>query len=126
MSSPQFLSLAISKSNRLLAVNCFCCSICVVAACLQSCCNFLSSGNENVADNPILKLLFAFISVRTGFSQITCPGLSGIPSPTTTSCVITISAPSSHHLSGLPSPSSSYLGSLGSVLTLVSYQDSQG
>ena len=32
MSSPQFLSLAISKSNLLLAVSCCCISICVLAA----------------------------------------------------------------------------------------------
>jgi hypothetical protein len=71
ISSPQFFRRAISKSNRLLAVICACCSICVVAACLQSLCNFLSRGKERVADNPRLKLLLAVISVRTGFFHTT-------------------------------------------------------
>ena len=53
---PQFLSLANSKSNLLLAVNCCCSSICVVAACLQSACNFLSKGLDQVAEKPTLKL----------------------------------------------------------------------
>ena len=54
MSSPQFFSLAISKSNRLLDVICACCSICVFAASLHNLVSFLSNGMESVADNPTL------------------------------------------------------------------------
>ena len=56
MSSPQFLSLAISKSNLLLAVNCSCNAICVAAACLHCSCSFLSNGVDHVAEKPTPKL----------------------------------------------------------------------
>jgi len=103
LSSPQFFNRAISKSNLLLAVNCFCCSICVLAASLHSSCNFPSRGHDRVALIPIFKLLLAFISVLIGSSHITSPGLSGMPSGPSTSIVICISAPSSNHLVVSPS-----------------------
>ena len=65
-SSPQFFSLAISKSNRLLAVNCVTDAICASAASLHLRCIPLFSGIESVAESPRLKLWFAFMSVRTG------------------------------------------------------------
>ena len=58
--SPQCLSLAISKSNRLLANICSCKSICAVAALIQFFCRRLSSGTDKVADKPKLILLFCF------------------------------------------------------------------
>ena len=60
INSPQFFSLAISKSNRLLAKTCCCKAICVLKAFLQPCCSCLSSGTETVALIPrdILVLFF--------------------------------------------------------------------
>jgi hypothetical protein len=56
LSSPQFLSLAISKSNRLLATSCVCIAICASAASLHLRCIPLLSGIESVAESPKLKL----------------------------------------------------------------------
>ena len=66
MSSPQFLSLAISKSNLLLAVNCCCNAICVAAACLHWSCNFLSNGRDQVALKPTERLVLFFCPVLVG------------------------------------------------------------
>ena len=56
INSPQFLSLAISKSNRLLACICCCNPIWVSAAALQRSCSPPSSGIEIVAEKPMLVL----------------------------------------------------------------------
>ena len=56
ISSPQFLSLAISKSNLLLAVNCACISICVAAAFLHNAWSSLSMGVLHVIENPTPRL----------------------------------------------------------------------
>jgi len=69
-SSPQFLSLAISKSNLLLAVDCCTAAVCASAANLHLFCIPLLSGIESVAERPRLKLWFAFISVLTGLYQL--------------------------------------------------------
>ena len=103
LSSPQFFKRAISKSSLLLAVSCCCCAIWVSAAFLQSACNFPSNGQDSVADKPTLKLWFALISVRTGFIQLTSPGLSGIPSGPSTSISICISDPSGNQRTTSPS-----------------------
>jgi len=55
-SSPQFFSLAISKSNRLLAVNCVTDAICATAASLHLRCIPLFNGMDRVAESPRLKL----------------------------------------------------------------------
>ena len=55
-SSPQFFNLAISKSNRLLAVACVTAAICAVAASEHLRCIPLLSGIESVAESPKLKL----------------------------------------------------------------------
>ena len=65
-SSPQFLSLAISKSNLLLAVACVTAAICAVAASEHLRCIPLFNGMDRVADSPRLKDWFALMSVRTG------------------------------------------------------------
>ncbi len=106
LSSPQFLSLAISKSNRLLATSCVCIAICASAASLHLRCIPLLSGIESVAESPKLKLWFALMSVLTGLYHVgarlpSCTA-SGTPSPTCTSCMIVISSPSSNHLTVLP------------------------
>tara|TARA_B100001996_G_scaffold47600_1_gene34176 strand:- start:4809 stop:4970 length:162 start_codon:yes stop_codon:yes gene_type:complete len=44
INSPQFLSLAISKSKRLLAVAWFTAAMFAAAASLHCACNFLSNG----------------------------------------------------------------------------------
>ena len=69
-SSPQFFNLAISKSNRLLAVDCCTAAVCASAANLHLFCIPLLSGIESVAESPRLKLWFAFISVRTGLNHV--------------------------------------------------------
>jgi len=56
INSPQFLSLAISKSNLLLAVSCCCSFICVEAANLHWSCSVLSNGLDHVADKPTERL----------------------------------------------------------------------
>ena len=68
-SSPQFLSLAISKSNLLLAVACVTAAICAVAASEHLRCIPLFNGIESVAESPRLKLWFALMSVRTGLNH---------------------------------------------------------
>jgi len=55
-SSPQFFNLAISKSNRLLAVACCTAAVCASAANLHLFCIPLLSGIERVAESPRLKL----------------------------------------------------------------------
>ena len=56
INSPQFFNLAISKSNRLLAVSCCCKAICVFTASLHCACNSLSNGLDQVAERPIDKV----------------------------------------------------------------------
>jgi len=93
-SSPQFFSLAISKSNLLLATSCCCILICVVAASLHNFVSFLSNGMESVADIPTLKFWFALMSVRTGLYHVGAISpfctASGIPSGPSTSISISI------------------------------------
>ena len=70
LSSPQFLSLAISKSNRLLATNWVCILICACAASLHLRCIPLFNGMDRVAESPRLKDWFALMSVRTGLNHV--------------------------------------------------------
>ena len=92
--SPQFFNLAISKSNLLFASNCPCKAVLVSAAALHLSCNPPSRGKDSVAEIPMLVDKLSCCPVLTGFSQITSPGLSGIPSPTISSTVMVISLPS--------------------------------
>jgi hypothetical protein len=56
INSPQFLSLAISKSNLLFDSTCPLSAIWVAAACLHSACKSLSNGLDQVAERPRDKL----------------------------------------------------------------------
>ena len=56
INSPQFLSLAISKSKRLLDNICPLSAIWVAAACLHNACKSLSNGLDQVAERPRDKL----------------------------------------------------------------------
>ena len=56
ISSPQFFSRAISKSNLLLALACCINAILDLAAFLQSSCASLSNGVDQVIEKPIPKL----------------------------------------------------------------------
>jgi len=121
-SSPQFFSLAISKSNRLLAVNCVTDAICASAASLHLRCIPLFNGIESVAESPRLKLWFALMSVRTGLNHdgvISPPAstTSGTPLGLSISWIIVMSDPSGNHLTVAP---------LSSVYVLSSYHSSQG
>jgi len=60
INSPQFFSLAISKSNLLLAITCVRYSLCRLAAFLHSSTCSLSNGRDHVADIPIETLLLFF------------------------------------------------------------------
>jgi len=60
INSPQFFNLAISKSNRLLAVFCCMYAILAAAASLHCACNSLSSGLDHVADTPSDKVKLSF------------------------------------------------------------------
>ena len=117
-SSPQFLNLAISKSNRLLAVACVTAAICAFAASEHLRCIPLFNGMDRVAESPKLKLWFALMSVRIGLYHdgVIVPPLStisGTPLALSMSCMIVMSAPSSNHL-------------VPSSLVLSSYHSSQG
>jgi hypothetical protein len=54
--SPQFFSLAISKSNLLLAAACCINAMLAAAASLHWSCNFLSNGEDQVAEKPMPRL----------------------------------------------------------------------
>jgi hypothetical protein len=56
INSPQFLSLAISKSNLLLAFVCCIKAIFARAASLHNSCAFLSNGVDHVIEKPTPKL----------------------------------------------------------------------
>jgi len=56
INSPQFLSLAISKSNLLLALVCCINAMFAFAASLHNSCALLSNGVDHVIENPAPKL----------------------------------------------------------------------